>query len=194
MNFSDRAYNTFMIPLEAIRLRSIRKRLIPVSKGKVLEIGAGTGSNFKYYNPKRVDSLTVMDLNIRDVVRTFSFHTGLDVKFVEGNVTVLPFEDDFFDTVVFTLLFCSVDDPLKGLAEIRRVLKPGGKLLFMEHVLPDKKPFTAIFNKLNPAWMKLSKECHINRETLKTIEEAGFNIKKVETHLKGVVICGIAGI
>jgi len=194
VNFSDKAYNTFMMPLEAIRLRRLRKRLIPLAKGSVLEIGAGTGSNFSYYNPKQVNSLTVMDLNIRDSVKVFPFPKGLEAQFVEGDVSRLPFQDNLFDTVVFTLLFCSVDNPMVGLSEIKRSLKPDGKILFMEHVLPSKKPYKAVFNKLNGTWMKLSKECHINRETLKTIEAAGFHIEKVEKHLKGVVICGIASI
>lgn len=192
MNFSDKAYNTFMIPLEAIRLRRLRKRLIPLAKGNVLEIGAGTGVNFRYYNSHNVESLTIMDLQLRESIQKYPFTGRIDAKFVAGNVMEIPFKNETFDTVVFTLLFCSVDDPLKGLEEVKRVLKPKGKILFMEHVLPEKQPLKKTFHHLNHTWMKISKECRINRETLKSIEAAGYHIERIERHLQGVIICGVA--
>ena len=187
----DFSFNLFMFPFEKIVLHKFRKNTVSTASGDVLELGAGTGVNFKYYNKKELNSLSVLDLKISDSVRSIAKEFS-KIQLFEGSAENLPFPDSSFDTVVFTLVFCSVDNPEKGLAEVHRVLKDNGRIIFIEHVKPESKRVKAVAEKVNPAWNSFSNGCNINRETLQTIKAAGFELKPNSYKRKGVFITGTA--
>jgi ubiquinone/menaquinone biosynthesis C-methylase UbiE len=114
------------------------------------------------------------------------------VNYIEGDVQRLPFDDHTFDAIVATLIFCSVDNVRLALEEIYRVLKPGGKIYFIEHVLPEKVVYRNIVDTLNSGWKRIGK-CNVNRETLNNIKEANFKIIDIERFGKAFFIF-IAGV
>lgn len=185
-------FNAFMKPFETKALKKRRKRLIEKVSGNVLEIGAGTGANYSYYVTSRIESLTIVDLKFNDLIKNHEFNNDTSVNYIAGSAENLPFEDKTFDSVVATLIFCSVGDPDKALKEVYRVLKPGGKIYFIEHVLPEEAVYRNTVNTLNSTWKKIGK-CNVNRETLKNIKKANFRVEDVERFGKAFFIF-IAGI
>jgi ubiquinone/menaquinone biosynthesis C-methylase UbiE len=184
-------FDAFMYPLETGSLGSRRARLLPGASGVVLEVGAGTGVNLAYYPCEGLADLYVMDLSVSTTVYRRSEDGCLNPTILDGDVQHLPFEDGFFDTVVFTLVFCSVADPERGLAEVHRVLKPGGRIIFIEHVLPDGKPVLATsLRAITPVWKHVSGNCHLDRDTLASIRGAGFEIEELERFAGGIMIAG----
>lgn len=192
MGISEFLYDLLLAPLERYRLSSKRKQLLKNVSNNILEIGAGTGINFKHYPYHNMKKFDIIDLELTEKVTQYQFPTTLSVTRTSQSVEHLPFDDNTYDFVVFTLVFCTVSNPQKGLQEIKRVLKPDGKIIFMEHVLPIHKPWKQLFHKLTPTWVKLAHGCHLNRETLLTIEQAGFVIEQSERFLKGSFVSGIA--
>ena len=186
---SSRLYDLFMVPLEAAGIARLRRRIIPRAEGNVLETGAGTGANLKYYNHVQLSSLILSDHKPGRLLFRRAFRYKAEV--VEADVSRLPFEDKTFDTVVFTLLFCSVEDPAAGLAEIQRVLKPGGRILFLEHVLGCSPLTRAVQHSLTPFWRRISGNCHLNRETFDLIAGSGFVIEERMTEAGCVLSAGI---
>ncbi|MFP4375203.1 MAG: class I SAM-dependent methyltransferase [Spirochaetaceae bacterium] len=184
-------FDAFMYPLETGGLGTRRARLLPGASGVVLEVGAGTGVNLAYYPCEGLEDLYVMDLSVSPRVYHRSDDGCLNPTILEGDVQHLPFEDGFFDTVVFTLVFCSVEDPERGLAEVHRVLKPDGRIIFIEHVLPEKKPvLRTSFRAITPMWKLISGNCHLDRDTLSSIRAAGFEIETLERFANGIMIAG----
>lgn len=185
-------YDIFMEPFEKRGLRRLRQKLIGTAKGKVLEVGAGTGLNLPYYNEQEVSSLVLVDqdLNRKALEEKIKAHSNLKISVREENVMDLPFEKEEFDTVVFTLLFCTVRDVEKGLQEIMRVLKKDGKIIFIEHVLPEKEPLKTAFDRATPLWKKLAGGCHLNRETEKSLQAAGFDLDLENKILKKIFLGG----
>lgn len=168
-------YDIFMSPLEKRVLAKIRKNIIPRAFGNVLEIGYGTGVNFQYYNPVSIKSISALDIQ-----STFSVKTKakLPIGFFEGRAENLPFLDGSFDTVVETLVFCSVENLDTVINEVLRVLKPGGIFIFIDHVLPEKKILASLFKITNTVWPKIAGGCNLTREPHKLIEDAGFVIEQ----------------
>lgn len=194
---SARLFDSAMAPLEALRLRRIRRSLVPRARGAVLEIGAGTGVNVPYYRPDRVTHLTTSDLDDRRLV--IADRIAVDNPALTDRVAVtridaqrLPLEDRTVDTVVATLLFCSVPCQPCGFDEIARVLRPDGRYLFLEHVLPDHPGMATAFNAINPLWRGLSRGCNLNRDTVGTLESAGFSIRWLRRDRNGVFVWGAA--
>ena len=172
-------FNLFMLPFEKLALHKRRKDIISKVKGNVLEVGSGGGLNFNYYDKENVQSLTVMDLKFNKFIKNHELNNKININYLLGNIEIIPFEDNTFDSVVGTLIFCSVENQEKALKEIHRVLKPGGKLYFLEHVMPEAKHYIKIANACNSSWKKIGK-CNINRETHKRIREANFKIEEFE--------------
>jgi ubiquinone/menaquinone biosynthesis C-methylase UbiE len=161
-------------------LRSIRHELLADATGRVLEIGAGTGINLDHYNGK-VESLVLTEPQpamLRRLQRNASKQAPL-AKVLRAPAEDLPFEDDTFDTVVSSLVLCGVDDQERALREARRVLRPGGRLLFLEHVRSDDPALARLQDRMN--WLnRIVVHCDCNRPTLTTIEGAGFTIERLE--------------
>jgi len=186
-------YDWFMAPLEALRLRAVRKALIPGATGSVLEIGTGTGANLPFLDYEKVDTLTLSDIKISRRAKNFKFPKGLKVEMLEAPLEDLTVPAQSFDSIVFTLVFCSVTEPLEGLRRVYDLLRPGGKIYFIEHVMPDHTHHRVrkVVNGINPHWSKIASGCNLNRETLETIKEAGFLLERHSTSLGGALIEGV---
>jgi SAM-dependent methyltransferase len=187
-----------MYPLEAVALRAIRRRLIPRASGDVLELGAGTGVNLAYYDAGRIRTLTVSDRELsqrlRQRARAFGHRAGLAngrLQLRELDAHSLGYPDGSFDTVVVTHVFCSVADPARALAEVRRVLRPRGRLVFIEHVRPDD-PTGHLVDRVNPVWHAATGECNINRDTAQAIERAGLRLHVVRRSGHSFLVHGVA--
>jgi ubiquinone/menaquinone biosynthesis C-methylase UbiE len=155
-----------------------RADIVPLASGAVLELGCGGGANFRYYQPERVTSLRGVDPSpeLLDRARMAIPASGIDFMIEKGVGEALPFPDAHFDTVVVTFTLCSVDDPLKTLAEARRVLRPDGKLLFLEHGLsPDAGP-RRWQHRIEPVWKRLMGNCHLTRPVRSSIGQSGFRV------------------
>lgn len=162
---------SYMIPL--------RKEIIGQASGIVLEIGAGNGLNFAYYDPEQVERLDAIepDTAMLRYARERAAGAPVPVTLTQAPVESLPFADETFDCAVATLVFCSVSDPAGGLREIRRVLKPGGKLLLIEHVRSRGAISGRLQDMLVPLTTRLAGNCHWNRNTERTVADAGFQIE-----------------
>jgi SAM-dependent methyltransferase len=161
-------------------VKATRRKLLAGAGGRVLEVGAGTGFNLPHY-PEGVADLTLtdgLDGMLRRAGRRAE-RTGRDVATTRAPVESLPFEDASFDTVVASLLLCSVEDQDRAVAEIRRVLKPGGQYLFLEHVRSTDPKIARRQDRLERLWGLVAFGCHPNRETLPRIE-AAFEVEEVE--------------
>jgi SAM-dependent methyltransferase len=192
MGVAERIFDAFMYPFEALTLSRRRRKLLRQASGRVLEIGAGTGANLPFYPWNNLESLHLSDLKLTEDVKRFHVENGSVVHLLEAPAENLPFPAQSFDTVVSTLVFCSVDDPARGYNEIRRVLKPGGRLLFIEHVSPRRQGLRWITEAAHPIWLAINRSCHLNRNTLETIRRAGFLLPAVHAGIGGMLISGIA--
>jgi len=160
-------------------LGPFRQRLVGAARGQVLELGAGTGANFPYYPPSATIMATEPDPFMLARARKRAAELGRAIALCQCPAEALPFADASFDTVVATLVFCSVQDPMRALTEVRRVLKPDGLFRFIEHVRADG--FTRrVQDVLTPIQRRLGAGCHLNRRTADSIEAAGLAIVELE--------------
>ena len=173
-------YDSMSRKTEEAGLRSLRRGLLAEASGSVLEVGAGTGANLAHYNGK-VESLVFTEPEpamIRRLQKKAREEAPL-AKILRAPAEDLPFEDDTFDTVVSTLVLCGVDDQARALREIKRVLRPGGRLLFLEHVRSDDQTLARFQDRMN--WLnRLVVACDCNRPTLATIEATSFAVARLE--------------
>ncbi|OYT70958.1 MAG: hypothetical protein CFK52_09590 [Chloracidobacterium sp. CP2_5A] len=174
--FADN-YDTCMRPLERRIFAARRRRLIPLATGDVLEVGGGTGANLPFYRGVRSLTFTDPDPAMLRIAQSKPRPTDLPVTFRAAAAEALPFPDAGFDTVVVTLVLCSVASPARALAEIRRVLRPGGALLALEHIRPPGL-LGYVADALTPLQKRLAAGCHLNRATRRAVAEAGFVIER----------------
>lgn len=174
-------YDRAMAGAEKATLRGHREALLGRVKGDVLEIGGGTGANLPYYGAG-VDKLVITEPEepmARRLERKLADHSR-PAQVLLAPAENLPLDDATFDVVVSTLVLCTVDDPSLALAEIHRVLRPGGQLVFLEHVRSDEPRLARWQDRLHGPWVQLGYGCHCNRRTLDNIESAGFSIDELE--------------
>lgn len=166
---------------EEAGLRDLRRELVSGARGRVLELGAGTGLNLDLY-PDSVQDLTLTepDPHMVKQLRKRVDTSSRRAEVVAAPAEKLPFEDDSFDTAVVTLVLCTVPDPAAALEEIQRVLKPDGRLLFLEHVRSPDPSLAKWQDRLEGPWRFLGDGCHCNRDTVKTIGASGFQLGDVE--------------
>jgi ubiquinone/menaquinone biosynthesis C-methylase UbiE len=161
-----------------------RERVLAAAEGRVLEIGIGAGANLKFYPPRAREILALepsakLITMARSAARKFSTRSAA-VNFMEASAEGIPLDSSSVDTVVMTWTLCSIPAPLKALREMRRVLKPGGQLLFVEHGLSPDAGVRKWQNRLTPLWKRIAGGCHLNRPVSVLLENAGFHV----THLK----------
>ncbi|HEV7476206.1 MAG TPA: class I SAM-dependent methyltransferase [Burkholderiales bacterium] len=173
-------YDRFMKTSEEACLGKWRAELLADLSGEVLEVGAGTGSTLSLY-PKAVTRLVMAepDPHMRRRLREKPRPAGVEVS--DASLEKLPFDDRSFDAVVCSLVLCSVRDQKAALAEIARVLRPGGRLVFLEHVAADGKPDRLKWQgRIEPVWKHLMGNCHLTRRTEAAIVAAGLRIERIE--------------
>lgn len=171
-------YN-FIEAIPELIFKPWRKMLLANAKGTILEIGVGTGKNFPHY--PHGACVTGIDIADRMVViaRKKASELRLPFDLCEGDVQSLNFPDNSFDTAVATFVFCSVPDPVQGLRELRRVVKPSGQILLLEHVRIDRPIIGWIMDRLNPLVVHIM-GANINRRTLENLKKAGLSIESIE--------------
>jgi ubiquinone/menaquinone biosynthesis C-methylase UbiE len=173
-------YDRMSAGTEDAGLRELRRRLLADAKGRVLEIGGGTGLNLQLYG-SGVESLTVTEPEppmLRRLERKVREHAPL-TKVLRARAEELPFADDSFDTVVSTLVLCGVDDQAQSLRELHRVLRPGGQFMFIEHVRSDEPKVARMQDRMNVV-NQFVVRCDCNRATLDSIEAEGFEVTKLD--------------
>jgi ubiquinone/menaquinone biosynthesis C-methylase UbiE len=159
-----------------------RQKVVPRARGKILEVGMGAGQNIPHYDPHAVD--TVIGIDPCEVswqmaqprVRQAPF----DVQFVAGSAEHIPLDDQSVDSVLLTFALCTIPNPELALAELRRVLRADGELIFCEHSRAPDPSVTRWQDRVNPFWKRLAGGCHINRDIVGLIRGAGFNVQELE--------------
>ncbi len=175
-----RFYDRFMDRIDQAGAAEYRRRLVEEAGGEILEIGAGTGTNLRLYRAaERVIALEP-DPAMRARAHDVALEARVPVEVVEGDAMALPFPDASFDTVIFSLVLCTVPDMERVLAEARRVLRPGGTLRFYEHVRAQEPQLARWQDRLERPWGWVGRGCHPNRETAAAIDAAGFGVLSIE--------------
>jgi len=173
----SRMYDRCLEGAERAGLREWRRALLARARGEVLELGAGTGGNLALY-PASVTRLVFSepDRHMREVLRR-KLAARPDVQVLDAPAEALPLPAQSFDTVVATLVLCSVKDPERVLSEIHRVLRPGGRFLFLEHIGAPAGTWTRrAQGALEPVWKRIAGNCHLTRQPGPLLEAAGFRV------------------
>ncbi|HLD24220.1 MAG TPA: methyltransferase domain-containing protein [Sulfuricurvum sp.] len=173
-------YDLFQWPLEMLHLSSFRSEVIAKAEGEILEVGIGTGKNLSYY-PLSADLIGIdFSRGMLNIARRKAAQIGMsNTTLIEMDIEAMNFPDDSFDTIISTFVFCTVPHPDKGLRELYRVLKPGGKAIFLEHMKSSSKGLNAILwimDKFSTPMLGTS----MLRETQKEIEKAGFTVLELQ--------------
>jgi ubiquinone/menaquinone biosynthesis C-methylase UbiE len=175
-----RCYDRFMDRIDQAGAAEHRRRLVEEGGGEILEIGAGTGTNLRLYRAaERVVALEP-DPAMRARAHDAALEARVPVEVVDGDAMALPFPDASFDTVIFSLVLCTVPDMERVLAEARRVLRPGGTLRFYEHVRAQEPRLARWQDRLERPWGWVGRGCHPNRDTAAAVDAAGFGVLSLE--------------
>jgi ubiquinone/menaquinone biosynthesis C-methylase UbiE len=160
-----------------------REKVVPLAEGRVLEIGIGSGLNLPFYQREKVDHIWGLDPSeeMWAIARKKAETSHLDVEFLKSGAEEIPLDTDCADTVMMTFTLCTITGTDAALAEIRRVLKPGGKLIFCEHGAAPDENIRLWQDRINPVWRRLAGGCHLNRAIPGLIEAGGFQITNMET-------------
>jgi ubiquinone/menaquinone biosynthesis C-methylase UbiE len=160
-----------------------RRKVVPLATGRVLEIGIGTGLNFEHYDKTNVAQVVGLDpgVEMHRLARKRAGAAGIDAQLVALSAERIPFDDGTFDTVLVTYTLCTIPDPVAALKEMRRVLKPAGRLLFCEHGLAPEAPVRAWQRRLTPPWSKMAGGCHLDRDIPGLLQQAGFRFVDLQT-------------
>jgi ubiquinone/menaquinone biosynthesis C-methylase UbiE len=162
------------------RLLPYRQRAIALAQGKVLEIGTGSGLNLPFYGA-RVREIIALEPSSQLIAMAQRAASAIPVQFVNASAEAMPIDDRSVDTVVTTWTLCTIPAALQALAEMRRVLRTGGQLVFVEHGLAPDARVRWWQDRLTPLWARVSGGCHLNRPVRELLEAAGFRIDRLET-------------
>ncbi|MFC2947052.1 class I SAM-dependent methyltransferase [Virgibacillus sediminis] len=179
-------YDPLMSPLEKKYIGGLRRKLISGQTGNILEVGAGTGLNFPYYDQAEKVVAVEPDSSMREKSLARAQEARVLIELVEASGESLPFADDTFDAAVAALVFCTIPEPEQALRELSRVCKPGAPILFLEHVRLEG-PLGKLQDGLTPVWKKMCDGCHLNRDTISLVEN-NFQMIRVERHLKNIFV------
>jgi ubiquinone/menaquinone biosynthesis C-methylase UbiE len=181
-------YDRGMAALERLGLQRLRPRLLQAATGRVLEVGVGTGANLPFYSRSLCPTAIDESSDMLSVAARRAAALDRCVNLSRINVEHLAFRDAYFDTIVGSLVLCSVVDQPRALAELRRVLRaPGGQLLLLEHMRPEASVLAWLTDLANNPWYALNGRCHLNRKTQESIVQAGFELESVELKLGGLI-------
>ncbi len=160
-----------------------RAKVVPMAEGRVLEIGIGTGHNLDFYDPSKVEKIIGLDPSTESWKIAGERAKGLpfDVEFIGLPGEEIPLEDNSVDTVMMTFSLCTIPGTQQALEGMRRVLRPGGRLIFCEHGAAPDEAVRKWQDRINPVWKPVFGGCHINREIPRLIEEGGFGIEKMDS-------------
>ena len=165
-----------------------RSQIVPLAHGRILEIGIGSGLNFDHYNFDKVEEIIGVDPAVSSVAmaRSRSSQYNSKISFIESSAESIDLESSSFDCVVIGYSLCTIPDPLKALAEARRLMKPEGSLFFMEHGLAPEKNIQKWQHRLTPGWKKIGGGCNLNRDIENLISTSGFQFKSLsKKYIKG---------
>lgn len=160
-----------------------RAKVVPLARGRVLEIGIGTGLNLPHYDKSQVSEIIGLDpgTELHGLARKRSREAGVEVELVGLSAERIPFDDASFDTVVVTYTLCTIPDPVAALQEMRRVLRPDGRLLYCEHGLAPDESVRAWQRRMTPAWAKIAGGCHLDRDIPALLRAAGFRLPDLQS-------------
>jgi ubiquinone/menaquinone biosynthesis C-methylase UbiE len=165
------------------RLAPYRARVVAGCSGTVIEIGAGSGPNLPLYDPRRVARVVALDPSpaLLAMARRRHAEARVPILLVEAAAEALPFAAQAFDTALVTWALCTIGDPARALAELRRVLRPGGRLFFVEHGLAPEAGVARRQARLTPLWRRCAGGCHLDRPVERLLREAGFELDALST-------------
>lgn len=163
-------------------IMKLREKVVPLAEGEVLEIGMGSGTNIGFYDPSKVDFVWGLEPSkgMREKARPNVEKAQFEIRWLDLPGEEIPLEDESVDTVLLTYTLCTIPDWHSALLQMKRVLKPEGKLLFCEHGKAPDKPVEKWQNRLTPYWKKVAGGCHLNRPIADYIQQAGFTIERIE--------------
>ena len=179
-------YDVVMTPFERGRFLEIRKTLLCGAHGTVLEIGSGTGINFPLYEDAEQVIAIEPDIFMRERSLPRAQNARVPIVVVPATGERLPFRDNVFDSVVGTLVFCTVPEPLVALQEVRRVAKRRARLLLFEHVRLGNPLLGSLQDRLTPAWKWICGGCHLNRNPLELTMNSGFKVASAAGHYRNL--------
>jgi ubiquinone/menaquinone biosynthesis C-methylase UbiE len=158
-----------------------REKVVPQAKGQVLEIGIGSGLNLPFYDPSKVQHVWGLEPNEEMWNLTSTRGVPFDVEFLNASAEKIPLDDDSADSIVVTYTLCSVPETIEALRDMRRVLKPGGELIFCEHGAAPEQSVRRWQDRLSPIWQKAAGGCRLNLQIPTLLEQGGFNIRSLDT-------------
>jgi SAM-dependent methyltransferase len=160
-----------------------RKKVVPMASGTILEVGIGTGLNLEHYDSAKVERLIGLDPSEAswEIAKKRATDISFPLEFIGLPGEEIPLQDNSVDTVMMTFSLCTIPDPLTALAGMRRVLKPGGKLIFAEHGRAPDAGVRKWQDRINPFWKAIAGGCHLNRDIPDLLGEGGFDITEMET-------------
>ena len=159
-----------------------RQKIVPLAKGKVLDIGIGSGLNIPFYNSDKIDQVIGIDPSheLIELAQELANDSKASIDFVIGSAESIPYPDNFFDTVLVTYTMCTIPNVAIANKEMWRVLKDDGRLIFCEHGLAPDKKISKWQNRIDPFWGKIAGGCHLNRDIQKLITDAGFSFESLD--------------
>jgi len=160
-----------------------RQKVVPLATGRVLEIGIGSGLNIPFYDAQKVEHLWGLDPSAEmwSIAQKNAQEHHIDAEFIQSGAESIPLDDNSADTVMMTYTMCTIPDVPAALDEIKRVLKPGGTLIFCEHGKAPDKSVERWQNRVNPLWKMLAGGCNINRPIPTLLEQGGFKSTDMQT-------------
>jgi len=168
--------------LERAGMKRLRAQLAGELQGEIIEIGCGTGLNFSHYPAGSHVTAVERVPEFRDFANQRATAAAAQIDIQDGDAQVLGFADARFDAALVTLVFCSIPDPRRALRELRRVVRPGGRVFIFEHVRSSHRIVGWIQDLLNPVWRRTMDGCNLNRDAVSLIQEAGFEVERVASY------------
>ena len=159
-----------------------RQKVVPLAKGKVLDIGIGSGLNIPFYNSDKIDKVIGIDPSheLIELAKELANDSKASIELVIGSAESITYPDNFFDTVLVTYTMCTIPNVAIANKEMWRVLKDDGRLIFCEHGLAPDKKISKWQNRIDPVWGKIAGGCHLNRDIQKLITDAGFSFESLD--------------